>query len=177
MNCEEMRAMIDESIDRELSAADEERLERHLDACPACRGERDEVEALVTSARELDREITPQRDLWAGIEGRIATTDGEVIRGPWYSSAWLGWAAAAVLVVDVYPEEARKQHLSGVVVVETLVKTDGTCQVMKVVESPDPILSDAASEALEQWKFEPGLDPQGKPVNMKLVLTIKFALK
>ncbi len=76
-----------------------------------------------------------------------------------------------------YPEEARKQQLSGVVVVETLVKTDGTCQVMKVLESPDPILNEAATEALEQWKFEPGLDPQGKPVNMKLVLTIKFALK
>jgi len=76
-----------------------------------------------------------------------------------------------------YPEEARKQQLSGVVVVKTLVNTDGSCQVVEIIESPDPLLSDAATEALQQWKFKPGLDPQGNPVNMNLVLTIKFALK
>ncbi len=76
-----------------------------------------------------------------------------------------------------YPEEARKQQLSGEVVVQTLVKVDGSCQVIEVLESPGQILSDAATEALEQWKFEPGLDPQGRQVNMKLTLTIKFALK
>ncbi len=76
-----------------------------------------------------------------------------------------------------YPEEARKHQISGEVMVQTLVKVDGSCQVIEVLESPDQILSDAATEALEQWKFEPGLDPQGKKVNMKLVLTITFKLK
>ncbi len=76
-----------------------------------------------------------------------------------------------------YPEEARKQKLSGEVVVQTLVKTDGSCHVVEVLESPGQILSDAAAEALEQWKFEPGLDPNGNQVDMKLTLTIKFELK
>lgn len=76
-----------------------------------------------------------------------------------------------------YPEKARKQQLSGLVILEVLVHTDGTCKVLKVARSPDQILSDAATEAVKQWKFEPGLDPQGKPVNMEMTLTIKFELE
>jgi len=76
-----------------------------------------------------------------------------------------------------YPEEARKNQISGLVNVEVLVDLDGTCKVVKIHNSPDDLLSEAASEAVEQWKFAPGLDPQGKPTRMKLMLTIKFALK
>ena len=76
-----------------------------------------------------------------------------------------------------YPEEARKHQICGAVVLEALVNVDGTCRVVKVIESPGELLTVAATEALEQWKWEPGLDPQGNQVNMSLTLTIKFALK
>jgi TonB family protein len=76
-----------------------------------------------------------------------------------------------------YPEEARKQQLSGQVVLEAMVNLDGTCTVVNVLETPDEILSAAAIEALEQWRWEPGLDPSGKPVKTTITLTIKFALK
>ena len=62
-------------------------------------------------------------------------------------------------------------------VLEALIKTDGTCRVVRIVESPHELLSTPATEAVEQWKWEPGLDPQGNPVNMEFSLTIKFALK
>lgn len=76
-----------------------------------------------------------------------------------------------------YPEEARKNKISGLVVVEAMVYLDGTCKVVKVHETPDEILSAAAIEAVEQWRWEPGLDPSGKPVQITITLTIKFALK
>jgi hypothetical protein len=61
--------------------------------------ERKELEAPLAEARELEREIAPARDLWPEIKGRIAESGGKVVRGPWWSSSWLGWAAAAALVM------------------------------------------------------------------------------
>jgi hypothetical protein len=98
MNCDEMRPMIGDWLEGELSASDVERVESHLSECADCRAERDETAALLASAGELEREIAPKRDLWEGIESRIAET-GEVVRGPWWSQSWVGWAAAAVLVL------------------------------------------------------------------------------
>jgi hypothetical protein len=98
MNCDEMRPMIGDWLDGELSASQVERLESHLAECADCRAECDETAVLLASAGELEREIAPPRDLWEGIENRIAETGG-VVRGPWWSQSWLGWAAAAVLVL------------------------------------------------------------------------------
>jgi hypothetical protein len=99
MTCDEMRPMIGDLLDGELSAADVEKLESHLGECAECRAERAELDVLLASTAELERQITPSRDLWRGIESRIATADGKIVRGPWWSSSWLGWAAAAGLVV------------------------------------------------------------------------------
>jgi hypothetical protein len=72
--------------------------------------EQKELETLLAEARDLEREIAPARDLWPEIEGRIAISGGRVVRGPWRSSAWLGWAAAAVLVVVLGLRMGRDQE-------------------------------------------------------------------
>jgi anti-sigma factor RsiW len=46
MNCDEVRPLIDASVDRELSAADEWRVREHLAGCEACRREAEAVRAI-----------------------------------------------------------------------------------------------------------------------------------
>lgn len=76
-----------------------------------------------------------------------------------------------------YPELARKNKISGNVALEVKVLEDGSCRVLKVVESPDDLLSEAAREAVEQWKYEPGRDDAGNPMAAILSLTVSFRLQ
>jgi hypothetical protein len=99
MNCDEVRPLLGDLLDSELSVEDQARLESHLGQCAGCKAEYEAERSLLVAAGELDDEIAPARDLWEGIEARVATSGGQIVRGPWYSSSWLGWAAAAVLIV------------------------------------------------------------------------------
>jgi len=75
-----------------------------------------------------------------------------------------------------YPEEARKEKIMGYVIVETVINEKGMVDDIKVVESPNELLSEAAVEAIRQWTFEPALC-DGRPVGVYYNLTIKFHLK
>jgi len=75
-----------------------------------------------------------------------------------------------------YPEEARKAKIMGHVIVETVINEKGTVDDIKVVESPDERLSEAAVEAIRQWTFEPALC-DGRPVGVYYNLTINFHLQ
>jgi len=75
-----------------------------------------------------------------------------------------------------YPEEARKAKIMGHVIVETVINEKGTVDDIKVVQSPDELLSEAAVEAIRQWTFEPALC-DGRPVGVYYNLTINFQLK
>jgi TonB family protein len=56
-------------------------------------------------------------------------------------------------VAPVWPELARKMHLQGSVKVEAIVKPDGSVKHIRVLGG-NPVLVDAASEAVAKWKFE-----------------------
>jgi TonB family protein len=75
-----------------------------------------------------------------------------------------------------YPESARKAGIQGTVLLETLVSPDGSCRVIDVLESPDPLLTEAAREAVEQWRYEPARKPDGRPAEVQMTLTIRFRL-
>jgi TonB family protein len=76
-----------------------------------------------------------------------------------------------------YPPLARKNGISGTVLLNVLVDRTGACRVVEVLESPDPLLSDAARDAVELWRFEPGLDEAGNPTDSEITLTIAFQLR
>ncbi len=76
-----------------------------------------------------------------------------------------------------YPEEARKEDVKGVVVLETVIDIKGTVSDVKIVEDPDARLSAAAVEAVRQWKFKPAKTPQGEEVAVIYSVTIKFSLQ
>jgi TonB family protein len=76
-----------------------------------------------------------------------------------------------------YPEEARKHKIQGQVVVSVVIGTDGRVRKAEIDKSPDDLLSDAALEAVEQWRFEPPLDETGRPAEVEMRLAIDFRLE
>ncbi|HVN17515.1 MAG TPA: energy transducer TonB [Dongiaceae bacterium] len=54
----------------------------------------------------------------------------------------------------VYPELARKMHIHGIVKVEAIVRPNGTVKSTRVLGG-NPVLVEAAQDAVGKWKFEP----------------------
>jgi TonB family protein len=77
-------------------------------------------------------------------------------------------------VVPKYPEQAKQQHIQGPVVLNAVVKTDGSVQEVKVV-SGEPELVAAAVEAVKQWRFQPQR-VKGNPVEFETQITVNFSL-
>jgi TonB family protein len=59
----------------------------------------------------------------------------------------------AARVAPVYPELAKRMHIHGVVRVEAVVRPNGTVKSTRVLGG-NPVLVDAAQEAIGKWKFE-----------------------
>ncbi|RKU03192.1 anti-sigma factor [Burkholderia sp. Nafp2/4-1b] len=59
MDCNEARALLDADVDRELSAPDALRVQRHVEGCDACRRERARIVALARAVRQADYHRVP----------------------------------------------------------------------------------------------------------------------
>ena len=75
-----------------------------------------------------------------------------------------------------YSEEARKAQYQGTVVLEAIVRSDGTLEILRVVRSLDFGLDENAIQALKQWKFRPGMR-NGQPVDVVLNIEVNFNLR
>jgi TonB family protein len=73
-----------------------------------------------------------------------------------------------------YPETARQQNIQGAVVLELHIGTDGSVEGAEVVSGP-PILAQASTDAVKQWKFKPRVE-NGGPVQMQTRVTFDFKL-
>lgn len=73
-----------------------------------------------------------------------------------------------------YPEAARQQNIQGAVVLELHIGTNGSVQDVEVVSGP-PILAQASTDAVKQWKFKPRV-VDGSPVEMQTRVTFNFKL-
>lgn len=58
-------------------------------------------------------------------------------------------------VAPDYPELARRMHLQGIVKVEAVVRPNGSVKSTRALGG-NPVLVDAALNAVGKWKFEPG---------------------
>jgi protein TonB len=70
---------------------------------------------------------------------------------------------------------ATQARLKGVVLLEARVGVDGKVQEVRVLRGI-PLLSEAALEAVRQWRYRPLL-LNGAPVEFILTVTIGFDLK
>jgi anti-sigma factor RsiW len=77
---------LSEYIDGELGAEERSRVERHLAGCGDCAGLVAELRAVAAEAAALP-EVPPTRDLWPGIQGRLAPRSVPVRRGASRGSA------------------------------------------------------------------------------------------
>jgi len=77
-------------------------------------------------------------------------------------------------VAPEYPDEARKKHITGSVVMKVVIGREGDVQELTVL-SGDPLLVPSASEAAKQWKYKPYL-LQGHPVEVETQITMIFSL-
>jgi len=75
-------------------------------------------------------------------------------------------------VEPVYPPEARKERLQGMIALQVVVGRDGSISSMRALNGPD-ILAQAAMDALRWWKFEP-YRINGEPAPVETTLAIEF---
>ena len=88
-----------------------------------------------------------------------------------------GVSAPAVLskVEPEYSEEARKAKWQGTVVLSLVVDDQGRPQNLKVLRSLGLGLDQKAIEAVEKWRFKPGMK-DGKPVPVMATIEVNFRL-
>ena len=75
-------------------------------------------------------------------------------------------------VEPVYPAEARKQRLQGMIALNVVVGRDGSVISLHPLNGPD-ILAQAAMDSLRWWKFEP-YRLNGEPVVVETTLAMEF---
>jgi D-alanyl-D-alanine endopeptidase (penicillin-binding protein 7) len=78
-------------------------------------------------------------------------------------------------VDPVYPPEAKKDRLEGLVHVDARLGKDGSV-AEATARDGHPTLADAALAAVRQWRYEPVLGPDKKPVEFRITITVNFRL-
>jgi len=79
-------------------------------------------------------------------------------------------------VSPVYPDEAKKALVQGIVVLQVTTDEEGNVAKVKVLRSESSQLSQASVDAVKQWKYERYLR-EGNPVSVAFQVTITFRLK
>ena len=74
-----------------------------------------------------------------------------------------------------YSEEARKAKYSGSVLLQIVVDTEGRARDILVVKSLGMGLDEKAVEAVQKWKFKPGMKG-GQAVNVRATIEVNFRL-
>jgi len=75
-----------------------------------------------------------------------------------------------------YPDVAAQAHLTGLVILEATVGTDGCVETVKVLRSRHPLLDRASEQALMQWRYSP-LVLNGVATPFILTVTYTFSVK
>jgi anti-sigma factor RsiW len=119
MNCEAFDAALPDYLEGTLDASLRVSVERHLRECVRCAGLVRDIENIRDEAAALP-DLVPSRDLWAGIEARIAAPVIPLAARPERQRrlvpAWIGIAAAALIVSTAgvtYLLTARSLRSSG----------------------------------------------------------------
>jgi TonB family protein len=75
-----------------------------------------------------------------------------------------------------YSEEARKARYEGTVVLQAIVRRDGTVDIVRLVRSLGYGLDQNAMEALKQWRFRPATK-DGIAVDSTVDVEVRFNLR
>jgi periplasmic protein TonB len=79
--------------------------------------------------------------------------------------------------LPIYPDAARQRAIEGEVRLRIVVDQSGRVERdIEVIESI-PLLDQAAISAVEQWRFSPGRDRDGRPARTLLEVPVRFTLR
>jgi len=90
-----------------------------------------------------------------------------------------GMVVAARLISKVppiYPAVCEEKGIEGAVLLESVISTDGSILSLRVVNTADADLARAATNAVQQWRYQPTL-LNGEPVEVETTITVDFRLK
>ena len=79
-------------------------------------------------------------------------------------------------VKPVYPDEARKNKIEGIVTLEAVIDETGKVRKLRIIGSPHEMLGKAAMEAVKQWEYEPFVK-DGKAQAVVFTVTMTFAMQ
>jgi len=76
-----------------------------------------------------------------------------------------------------YPEPPRQARLEGTVILEAIIRTDGTVGEIRVLRCTQPYVGfeEAAIDAVRQWLYEPATQ-NGRPVDVYFTVVVEFRL-
>lgn len=76
----------------------------------------------------------------------------------------------------VYPEDAARDGVQGMVIVRVLISATGRIDKASIEKSDSPLLSQAALDAVRNVRFLPG-KVGDQPVKCQVMVPVKFRLK
>jgi protein TonB len=81
-------------------------------------------------------------------------------------------------VAPDYPELARAARLGGRVILEAVIRSDGTVAEVSVLQCtrPDLGFEEAAIDAIRQWRYEPARQ-NGVPVDVYFTVVVEFTVQ
>ena len=75
-----------------------------------------------------------------------------------------------------YTPEAKRARVEGLVVLQTVVKSDGTIDILRVVRGLPLGMTDSTIDAIKQWRFRPG-QQNGQNVDIAINVEVNFNLR
>ncbi|GAC1635999.1 MAG: hypothetical protein NVS9B14_14030 [Candidatus Acidiferrum sp.] len=115
--------------------------------------------------------------LLADVSKPLASTTSSKLPSPEERVKMGASVLAASLVCKVqpyYPEEARRQRISGTVRFHAIIGKDGSIKQLEVLTGP-PQLVTAAQWAVSQWRYHPTLI-NGEPVEVDTTIDVIYSL-
>jgi TonB family protein len=94
-------------------------------------------------------------------------------RDPNASTADLSQPMATRKVDPAYPMQLMRENVHGTVILYAVIHADGSVGNVRVLRGVDQRLDRFASEAVQQWKFEPATK-NGTPVEVEATFQIPF---
>jgi TonB family protein len=77
--------------------------------------------------------------------------------------------------VPFYPQDAKAARVSGTVILQAVIGTDGSIHDLRVVSAPWPSLAAASLWAVSHWQYKPYL-LNGSPVEVETTINVVFSL-
>jgi TonB family protein len=123
---------------------------------------KDGVPVQTVTQIDVDFKLPPPRT----VNGTAVLRIGGVVRPPTIISR----------VEPIYSDEARAAHYQGTVLLEAIIKKDGTVEIVRVVRSLGFGLDENATDAIKLWKFKPATR-NGEPVDVAINIEVNFNLR